>query len=1004
MERDYLDFDLAIEQIDGGKYRARVIDSPAGQTSSEFEVPFSPEGLENFVLKMGRPRARVRRFGTPQTDEAQRFGSELHEALFSADVETCFLRSLDEATRQDRGLRVRLRLHDAPDLGPVPWEFLYSPNLGRFLTLSNQTPLVRYIELPNPVRPLEVEPPLRILTLLSDPTDAPGLDVARERRLLDEATADLVRDGVVELHVLEDTTMSALQHALRREAFHVLHFMGHGGFDERVGDGVLVMEDDAGRAQPVTGHDLGMLLHDSRSLRLAVLNACEGARAGAADPFGGVAQSLIRQGIPAVVAMQFEVTDTAAVRFAHELYLAIADGLPVDAATVEARKGVFAASGDVEWGTPVLYLRAPDGAIFDIAARPARPDVDQLLAEAHRLNDAGDHVAAIGITERVLALEPDHREAEGLAAEIRSARRVDELWDRIGALPERDRTTALRLLEQLLLLDPHHAGAAELLARYSSDAPDPEVDVGVAPGDDPERLRRRVADRELERGRIALDRGEFSEARRAAEAVLAAYPEDPEAKSLLARIAASQPTPVEAPIDVAADVPSPAGPTRLDTTELATTGALGAIGSPTGQLPGEDETLIDGEDDRTGMAPPSDPPIPVPERSTQPFPFDREPGEGPPEGGRAEPRTDVVRRGSMLVGLVAVVALVTVLLFDRGDDPPPSTPPPGTASPSTSVASTSPTILQLDAFDWVGSFPAGHHIAPLLAEAPTIDGRAQDWPGGPSFVSDQVIFGSDTSVRAEWQLGWTETALFVFVDVTDQEVRQRHSGQPAQLFRGDSVSFEYSPSPRRPGQSNPVRDGDLHVLLGPADGVATELAAVNIARDGGFPAGGRESGITIASELTGSGYTLEASIPWGILRPAQPTVGTVVGMNLNVSDTTPDDQLAMMASTNPNRTAQNQPLSGTWFRTVLWDTSGSDPVAIPDVIGQPIATGEEMLAAAGFDVSVIPACSNSMDAGLTRQVFIAGSEPESIVADLGYRVGGLPPSTHLTIKESTGPC
>src|SRR3954447_20815221 len=70
--------------------------------------------------------------------------------------------------------------------------------------------------------------------------------------------------------------------------------------------------------------------------------------------------------------MQFEVSDEAAVVIAHEFYGAIADGYPVDAALAEARKTLFATGSGIEWGTPVLYLRAPDGKIFDIARRPRR--------------------------------------------------------------------------------------------------------------------------------------------------------------------------------------------------------------------------------------------------------------------------------------------------------------------------------------------------------------------------------------------------------------------------------------------------------------------------------------------------------------------------------------------------------------------------------------------------------------------------------------------------------
>ena len=108
-----------------------------------------------------------------------------------------------------------------------------------------------------------------------------------------------------------------------------------------------------------------------------MLNACEGARSDASDPFAGVAQSLIQQGLPAVVAMQFEITDDAAIIFARELYGAIADGYPLEAALAEARGAIRDEGNLTEWGTPVLYSRAPDGRLFDLtrraAARPTAP-------------------------------------------------------------------------------------------------------------------------------------------------------------------------------------------------------------------------------------------------------------------------------------------------------------------------------------------------------------------------------------------------------------------------------------------------------------------------------------------------------------------------------------------------------------------------------------------------------------------------------------------------------
>jgi len=365
-EMNYLDFDLLIERA-GHKYQARVLNSPAGQASVAFRLPFSALELENFLLRVGRTRRGVRRLESPEMEAAKTFGGRLFDAVFAAEVRACLRRSLDEASRQGAGLRLRLRLAAVPELADLPWEYLYNPALNRFLTLSAETPLVRYLDLPERIQPLAVQPPLRALVMISSPSDYPQLDVEQEWTKLQEALGDLERRGLIVLERLDEATLAALQRRLRQTEYHVFHFIGHGGFDQQAQDGVLVMENEAGRGRQVSGNYLGTLLHDERTLRLAVLNACEGARAARTDPFAGTAQSLVQQGIPAVIAMQFEITDEAAITLAHEFYRALADGYPVDAALAEARKAIFAQGNDVEWGTPVLYLRSPDGRIFDVA-------------------------------------------------------------------------------------------------------------------------------------------------------------------------------------------------------------------------------------------------------------------------------------------------------------------------------------------------------------------------------------------------------------------------------------------------------------------------------------------------------------------------------------------------------------------------------------------------------------------------------------------------------------
>ena len=274
-EKDYLDLDILIESAAEG-YRARVLRSPAGGGQLVFPAPFSKMEVENLVLRVGRPRSGMRRVESPDLEAIKTFGGKLFGAVFQGEVGTCLRSSMDEANRQGQGLRLRLQFGDVPDLVNLPWEYLYNPSLNRFLALSSATPLLRYLELPEPVKPLEVTPPLRILAMISSPADFPELDVEKEWANLQEALDPLVKSGRVMVDRVEKATLSDLLPRLRQYEYNIFHFIGHGGFDQQAQDGLLMMEDENRRGRAVSGQELGTMLHDERSLRLAVLNACEG--------------------------------------------------------------------------------------------------------------------------------------------------------------------------------------------------------------------------------------------------------------------------------------------------------------------------------------------------------------------------------------------------------------------------------------------------------------------------------------------------------------------------------------------------------------------------------------------------------------------------------------------------------------------------------------------------------------------------------------------------------
>jgi Tol biopolymer transport system component len=514
----YAEFRLRIERGPKRRVYRIVASGPGGQVESSFKLPFSDLELENFVLKVGGTRQGVRSLESPEMDLAKSFGTKLFDALFDTDIRSLYRASTVEATNAGQGLRITLALSSVPELLRVPWEYLYDKPL--FPSTDRRTPIIRYLDLPKPIKPFKIQLPLRILAIVSAPTDVPAIDGAQERAKLEAALAPLLANGSVEIDWLEDANLSALFKLLSkkdRAPYHILHFIGHGGYANEAKEGVLLFEGKDGKRQNETGDKLGAILHGEESLRLAVLNSCEGARASLNDPFSSVATSLIEYEIPAVIGMQFEITDRAAILFSGEFYAALADGRAVDEALSQARMAIFADNNDIEWGTPVLFMRVTDGRLFDVRAPVA--GIDQAAeAERKRLAEEAAAAAEAGAERRRLEEEEAARakaEQEGEA----ERKRLEEAA--VEAEAERKR------LEQ-------EAAAAQADAQRKQAADEAvaaEVDrqrAAVLAAADEERRRLAQEAEEQEQRRIAAAVEEASKRREAETAAEAQLRKDAE--------------------------------------------------------------------------------------------------------------------------------------------------------------------------------------------------------------------------------------------------------------------------------------------------------------------------------------------------------------------------------------------------------------------------------------------------------------------------------------------
>jgi hypothetical protein len=371
----YLEIAIDLTELGNGSFEIKAR-SPAGQASAPFKPPFTLADVGPMLVVGGLRRGGVSSDG----DETRAaigsrgdIGVSLYQSLFQGAIAGILARTEGlAANRSDGGVRIRMNFNllegGTAAVAALPWELMRKPGETDPLLVSTQTVLVRSLDVNKVVTPRPIMGPLRVLLIRANPKGTAALDLSREGELIGRSLSELPGVVVDEVDPVEDKIFSQLANA----AYHVVHYMGHGDFAATQG-GMLLLEDDAGNAVPTSAKAFAHLLRDE-PLRLVFLNACDTGTTPQTDglhPFAGVAAALVANGVPAVVAMQFPITDRAALTFSKVFYKRIAAGDAVDLAVAQGRSALYLAAiragGDDdagEWATPVLYMRAEDGAVL----------------------------------------------------------------------------------------------------------------------------------------------------------------------------------------------------------------------------------------------------------------------------------------------------------------------------------------------------------------------------------------------------------------------------------------------------------------------------------------------------------------------------------------------------------------------------------------------------------------------------------------------------------------
>ena len=303
----------------------------------------------------------------------EEYGLTLGSGLFDHGVGNAFDKAF--GVSQAKGMRLRVRLvigSSATELHGLRWETLRTPANHATLLTNENVLFSRYLSSQD-WRPVQVLPRghLKALAVVAGPSDLQTIDAGRslaQVRVDEELTRARSALAALSLITLPGTaapTAANLIDHVRRGA-DVLYLVCHGYLVR--GEPVLLLVDEDGHAAPLLGSELISQLRDlSRLPRLVYLASCQSAGAGAdrssadAGVLSALGPRLAEVGVPAVVAMQGNITMTTAAAFTEEFFRSLdQDGL-VDHATAVARQAVRKRA---DWWAPALFMRMRSGRLW----------------------------------------------------------------------------------------------------------------------------------------------------------------------------------------------------------------------------------------------------------------------------------------------------------------------------------------------------------------------------------------------------------------------------------------------------------------------------------------------------------------------------------------------------------------------------------------------------------------------------------------------------------------
>ncbi|HEY3311315.1 MAG TPA: CHAT domain-containing protein [Anaerolineales bacterium] len=345
---DYADLELGLHRFDSGAYSVDMRFSQPGNDADTrlgqgdpIQITLDPEALKAML--------------------AEEYGPALTTAFFAnGELKSAFTQALTAAQVGGAALRLRLLIGpSAPELHSIRWETLRNPQDNSLLSTNQNIVFSRYLASLD-WRPVRLQPrgTLTALAAVANPADLASLKLATINA---EDELGVARDGLVGVNVETcKGNLKELSARLQAETIDILYLVCHGYLAN--GQPFLVLENDDGNLVKVPGGDLVNMLRDLQTRpRMVLLVSCQSAGNGTGDALTAIAPRLAEIGIPAVLAMQANISMDTSRKFLPAFFTALNQDGQIDRAVSSARGAV---SGAPDFWVPVLFMRLKSGRLW----------------------------------------------------------------------------------------------------------------------------------------------------------------------------------------------------------------------------------------------------------------------------------------------------------------------------------------------------------------------------------------------------------------------------------------------------------------------------------------------------------------------------------------------------------------------------------------------------------------------------------------------------------------